>query len=453
MRKACILLICLRTLLPAQTLEQRAQQFLIEMVRLAAVNPPGGETRVARYLEKVAKQYGIECELVGDNPERLNFVARLPGTGARRPLMLMAHSDVVPADAAQWVVPPFDAVQRYGMIYGRGTVDTLGLLAAEMSVLIECKKSGSRLSRDLILLSESDEEAGSTGMQWMIENAFPKIDAEFALNEGGGARTLPSGERVFAIQTAEKVPTRVVLKAHGTAGHGSLPRADNPVVHLSKAVTRLAEADQPVKLSTTTRRYFQTMSDLPGNEWLKPLLSDLDDPSRAQAAAATIRDREPEFAAQLCTTVSPTMLNAGLKINVIPNAATAELDVRRLPSETREEVYERFRKIINDPAVEVLPEQGQTMPSTEPSAMTTDLYRAMERVFRASVPRAVVTPFQVQGATDGSFLRAKGMAVYGVPVFEKMRPGLAHANDERIAVDDLHRGTQLLLKVVREAAQ
>lgn len=454
MRSVCALLLCVYPLTFAQSLEQRALQYLTDMIRLAAVNPPGGETRVARYLEKVAKQHGIDCELLGDNPERLNFVARLPGAGGKRPLLLMAHSDVVPADASQWMAPPFDAVQRYGMIYGRGAVDTLGLLAAELSVLVELKISGKKLARDIILLSESDEEAGSTGMQWMMANAYAKIDAEFALNEGGGFRALASGERIYAIQTAEKVPTRVLLKARGTAGHGSLPRADNPVVHLSRAITRLVEAEQPVRISTTTRRYFQTLAALPGNEWLKQLTSDLEDPARARNAAARIREREPEYAAHLATTISPTMLTAGMKINVIPNLATAEVDVRRLPSETAGEVYERFRRTINDPAVEVEPEASQVMPATEPSSLTTDLYKAMDKVFRASSPKAIVTPFQSQGATDGSFLRAKGMAVYGVPVFERLSgPGLAHANDERIAVDNLHRGARLLLELVHEVAQ
>ncbi len=235
------------------------------------------------------------------------------------------------------------------------------------SVLIGLKRSGARLKRDVILLSESDEEAGSTGIRWMIQNAYSKIDAEFALNEGGAAFDSGSRTRIFQIQTAEKIPTRVVLTAKGTAGHASLPRPDNPVVHLARAITRLADSDQPVKLNTTTLRYFSEIAKLPDYEWLRPLLPKLSDPAAAVSAANRIREHDPELNAMLRTSVSPTMLQAGIKVNVIPNTAVAQIDVRRLPNETREEIEVRFRQTINDPAVEITREPGQEMPATEPS--------------------------------------------------------------------------------------
>ena len=188
---------------------------------------------------------------------------------------------------------------------------------------------------------------------------MPKINAEFAINEGGFAMDVPSGARLFQVQTSEKIPTRAILTAHGTAGHGSLPRPDNPVVRLARAIARVADADQPVRLNTTTRRYFTAISRLNEYSWLAPLLPKLnneqtaDGRGRTRSAAAM-----PELDAQLHTTVSPTMLSAGMKINVIPNTAQAQLDIRRLPNETREEVLARLRRIINDPAVEVAPAPG-----------------------------------------------------------------------------------------------
>ncbi len=365
----------------------------------------------------------------------------------------MAHSDVVPADRAQWTVDPFSAELKGGYIYGRGAQDDKSLLASELAVFIELKRSGTKLHRDVILLSEADEEAGSTGISWLIKNAYRKIDAEFALNEGGAALDTKSGVRVFQIQTAEKVPTRVVLTARGVAGHGSLPRPDNAIVHLARAIERLADADQPVRFSTTTQRYFRAIENLPDYKWLPPLLPKLEDPASSAAAANEIRAKDPELSAMLRTTVSPTMLQAGNKVNVIPNVAEAQIDVRRLPNETREEVERRFRGIINDPAVEISREPGQDMPSTEPSSLTTKLYAAMEQVFRASDPKSVVVPYMSRGATDGSFLRDKGMAVYGVPIF--LREGgesRAHGNDERISPGNLTRGTELLWKIVLAAA-
>jgi acetylornithine deacetylase/succinyl-diaminopimelate desuccinylase-like protein len=455
MRGLFVLLICIWTLTAQETLGDRARRYLVDLVRIDTTNPPGNETKIAEYLRQQAATGGIASELLGPEPTRLNFIARLPAKNrtTARPLLLMAHSDVVPTDRSQWTVPPFSAELRDGYIYGRGTQDDKSLLAAELAVLIELKRRGLNLKRDVILLSEADEEAGSTGISWLVRTAYAKIDAEFAINEGGAALDTKSGMRVYQIQTSEKIPTRVVLTAKGTAGHGSLPRSDNPVVHLARAVTHLADFDQPVKLNTTTRRYFAEIVKLPDYAWLQPLLPKLDDPNASASAANQIREHDHELSAMLRTAVSPTMLSAGSKVNVIPNSAQAQVDVRRLPAETREEIEMRFRQIINDPAVTIAPEPGQDMPSTEPSSLTTVLYRAMQQVFGKAHPHAVVVPYMSRGATDGSYLRQKGMAVYGVPIF--VREGgesRAHGNDERITPENLARGTELLWKIVIAAA-
>ncbi len=436
----------------------RAQRYLVDLIRINTTNPPGHETRAAEYLKRVATANGINAELLGDKPTRLSFVARLPATshGAEspRPLLLIAHSDVVPADRSQWTADPFSAELRGGYIYGRGAQDDKSLLAAELAVLVELKRRGVELKRDVILLSESDEEAGSTGINWLIHNAYAKIDAEFALNEGGVALDVSSGARLYQIQTSEKIPTRVVLTAKGTAGHGSLPRPDNPVVHLARAVTRLADLAQPVQLNTTTRRYFSDLAKLPDYTWLTPLLPRLGNESTAIAAANDVEARDPELNSMLRTSASPTMLNAGLKVNVIPNKATAEIDVRRLPTETRQEIETRFRNAINDPAVTISPSPGQDMPATEPSSLSSALYLAMEKVFHEANPNALVVPYMSRGATDGSYLRQKGMAVYGVPIFTREGgESRAHGNDERISPENLAHGTELLWKIVTAVAQ
>jgi acetylornithine deacetylase/succinyl-diaminopimelate desuccinylase-like protein len=445
------LLLCLLSLPAAAqadpSIGDRARQYLLDLIRLDTTNPPGHETRVAHYLKKVADAEGIPNELLGGDPSRLNFIARLNG-GRERPLLLMAHSDVVPADRSQWSVDPFTAPIRDGYIYGRGAQDDKSLLAAELAVLVELKHRGVAMRRPVILLSEADEEADSSGIQWLIRNAYSKIDAEFAINEGGFSFDSPSGQRVFQIQTSEKIPSRVVLMARGTAGHGSLPRADNPVVHLARALTRIADADQPVRLNTTTRRYFREMAKLPDYRWIGSYLSKLENIGAAIPSANEIRGKDPELDAQLRTTMSPTMLTAGTKINVIPNVAEAQVDIRRLPNETAEEIVTRIKHIINDPAVDVLPAPGQTMPATEPSSLTTPLYLAMEKVFHRASPGGVVIPYMSRGATDGSYLREKGMAVYGAPVFlRENNESRAHGNDERIATRNLSAGAALLFQI------
>ncbi len=435
-----------------ETAADLAARYLPDLIRLDTTNPPGNESRVAKYLKQVCDREGIPAEVLGSDPERLNFVARLHGTGKLRPLLLIAHSDVVPADRTQWSVEPFAAIEKNGYIYGRGAEDDKQLLAAELAVMVDLHRHKIVLDRDIILLSESDEEAGSLGALWMVEHAWAKIDAEFALNEYSYILPTPSGVPVFQIQTAEKVPTRFKMSAHGTAGHGSLPREDNPVEHLARAIYRLSQADEPVQLNATTRAYLAAIGKLPDYAWLAPLVPRLEDPSTASRTADEIRKRDPEINAMLRTTVSATMLSAGTKINVIPNVAEAQLDARRLPTETRDQVFERFRKIIDDPAVTIEATSSQ-QPSTEPSSLTSPLYRAMEKVFVATAPNALVVPFLMRGTTDGAYLRAKGMAVYGVPIFRKDGDLRLHGNDERMSLDNLRSGTDLLRKIVIEAAK
>ncbi len=439
--------------LHAQSLGDLAAGYLRDLIRLDTSNPPGNETRVANYLKGVADREGIPAELVGDDPARLNFIARLKGSGKQRPLLLIAHSDVVPVDRSQWTVDPFAAVEKDGYIYGRGAEDDKNLLAAELAVMVDLARRKVVPDRDVILLSEADEEAGSGGAHWVIEHVYGKIDAEFALNEYSYILPVSGGVSVYQIQTAEKVPTRLKLTARGTAGHGSLPRDDNPVYHLARAIVRLTEAEQPVVLNATTRAYFREVSKLPDYAWVGPLLPRLEDPTTAGAAADAMRKREPEFGAMLRFNVSPTMLAAGMKINVIPNTAEAQLDARRMPGESVDEVFARLRKIVDDPAVTVEPAETGSQPSTEPSSLTSPLYEAMESVFREADRKAVVVPFLMRGTTDGAFLRAKGMAVYGVPIFRKDGELRLHGNDERISVENLRSGTELLEKIVLKVSK
>jgi acetylornithine deacetylase/succinyl-diaminopimelate desuccinylase-like protein len=436
----------------AQTPAELARHFLRDLIRLDTTNPPGNESRAAQYLKRLMDSEGIPAELVGGDPARLNFIARLHGSGAARPLLLMAHSDVVPADPSQWSVAPFAAIEKSGYIYGRGAEDDKSLLAAELAVIIDLHRRRAPLNRDIILLSEADEEAGSLGATWVVAHAWPKIDAEFALNEYSYILPTASGVPVVQIQTAEKIPTRFRLIAHGTAGHGSLPRDDNPVVHLARAIVKLNDAEQPVSLNSTTRAYLTAISGLPDYAWLRPLLPKLEDPSQAIKAAAAIRARDPEINAMLRFTMSPTMLNAGTKINVIPNVAEAQVDGRRLPNESHEEILARVRRIVGDPAITIEPAKSSEQPSTEPSSLTSPLYKAMEQVFREAMPNALVVPFMMRGTTDGAYLRAKGMAVYGVPLFRKDGELRMHGNDERISLENLGSGTDLLRQIVLRVA-
>jgi acetylornithine deacetylase/succinyl-diaminopimelate desuccinylase-like protein len=244
------------------------------------------------------------------------------------------------------------------------------------------------------------------------------------------------------------------LTAKGPAGHGSLPRSDNAVLRLARALVKLADADQPVRLIPTTRRYLRDLSAFPEYDWLMQLLPRLENAATIQAAAGQIRARDPELDAALRTTVTPTMLNAGIKINSIPSTAEAQLDVRRLPNETSDEVLARFRQIVADPAVEIALAPGSQLPATESSSRSSAAYRSLERAIGLVYPRqGAVVAFMSRGATDGSFLRSRGMAVYGVPVFLR-EPGQSreHGNDERISLQNIESGAELLWQMVLETA-
>ncbi len=449
---ACVLAMC-GVAQENRSLGDNARQYLVDLVRLDTSNPPGNETRVAEYLKEVADSQGIPNDLAGEFPRRLNFIARLKGSGKNRPLLLMAHSDVVPVDRSQWTVDPFSAELRNGFIYGRGTWDDKSLLAAELAVMVEIKRRNIKLSRDIILLSESDEEESGAGVQWMLQHSPQKIDAEFALNEGGSILETKDGPKIFQIQTAEKVPLRVLLTAKGTAGHGALPREDNPIVRLSRAVIRVTDAEEPAHLNPVARRYFREISKLPDYAWLAPILPKLDNPATLQAAAAQIRAHEPELDTLLRTTISATVVRAGAKSDTIPSSAEAQLDVRRLPGETRDEVLDRIRQLVNDPAVDVSVAPGPQPPTTEPSPTTTTLYHALERAITRMYPRDVAVPYIARGTTDSSYLRAHGIPVYGVPIFTRETlDNRAHGNDERIAPKNVEDGAGLLWQMILESA-
>lgn len=433
------------------SLSERARRYLTDLIRIDTSNPPGNETRAADYLKQVADVYRIPNESIGPEPQRLNFLARLRSDGPNPPLLLVAHTDVVPAEPSQWTVPPFRADSRGGFIFGRGAIDAKSLLAAHLAVMTELRRRRIPLSRDIILLAEADEEGGSTGMRWLIANAWPKIAAEYALNEGGYIFDTRRG-RIYNVQTAEKIPTRVTLIARGNAGHGSLPRPDNPVIRLARAITRLADFDQPVRLNPITRRYFSELSQLHDFQWLQPLAPRLENGATAIAAANQIRARDPELDAMLRASFSPTLLRAGDRINVIPNAAEAHVDVRRVPQETREEILARCRQIINDPSIDVTLDAGPSMPATPPSDANTPLFRAIERaaVLR---PGDAVLPFMSRGATDSAWLRARGMTVYGAPLFSKEAgDSRAHGNDERISLRNFEEGVEMLWRIVMNIA-
>src|SRR6188474_2565935 len=339
----------------------------------------GRETLVVNYLKQVLEGEGIPTQTFALNPARANLVARVKGNGSRRPLLILAHTDVVGVSREKWPVDPFGAVMKDGYIWGRGSKDDKPVLSANLMAMLMLKRLGIQLDRDVIFLAESGEEADleGVGINYMVREHFAEIDAEFAMTEGGGARI--DGGRVtrVSIGTAEKLPARVRLVARGTAGHGSVPRLDNALMHLGAAVDKVGRWETPMRLNDTTRVYFEKMAAISPPERAS-IYKALLDPKTAADAQKFLREHSPGEYSMLRTSVVPTILKAGVGANVIPSEAEATLDVRALPDEKLDAFYAEMAKVIADPAVAVerLP---QTRPPSPASKLGTEMYRAMER--------------------------------------------------------------------------
>jgi acetylornithine deacetylase/succinyl-diaminopimelate desuccinylase-like protein len=313
------------------------------------------------------------------------------------------------------------------------------------------------LNRDVILLAEAGEEGtSSVGIGFMVNQHWDDIACEYAVTEGGGIISRDGKVRTVEIATTEKVPAGVRLVAHGSAGHGSRPRPDNAVVHLAAAVAKVAANQPRMRLNDTTRTYFERLATISAPEEADRY-NHLTDPSRAPAIEAYFFEHEPGHYSILRTSVVPTILKAGFRSNVIPSDAEATLDVRALPDEDLPKFYDWMRKLINDPTVEVVPTRTGSRPSSPPSRMDTDLFRAFEAVQKEMFPGAVTLPSMLTGATDNAQLRARGVQAYGFgPIVDEREasgPGGAHGDDERLRETSLYKEVEFLWKsVVRVAA-
>ena len=415
----------------------------------------GHETRAVDYLRGVLEQEGIATKTFALDPARANLVARLKGNGSKRPLLLLAHTDVVGVQREKWPVDPFAAVIKDGYVWGRGTKDDKPHLAANLMTMLLLKRMNVPLDRDVIFLAESGEEADTTGVgiNFMVDKHFAEIDAEFAMTEGGGI--VIDGDRVerVAIGTAEKLPARARLVATGTAGHGSAPRLDNALIHLAAAVEKVGRWQTPMRLNETTRNYFTQLAAISPPD-RAAVYKALLDPKTADEAQRTLRERSPGEYSMLRTSVVPTMLKAGVGANVIPSEAEATLDIRALPGENVEAFYGEMAKVIGDPAVKIVP-IPQSRPPSPASRLDTDMFRVMQRAAAKMFPGAAVLPGMSTGASDQAQLRAKGIQSYGIGPGSTEEDTInypAHGDVERLAESSLYPFVQYVWEVVTEIA-
>jgi acetylornithine deacetylase/succinyl-diaminopimelate desuccinylase-like protein len=368
-------------------------------------------------------------------------------------LMLLAHQDTVGVDPSKWSVDAFGAVVREGYIYGRGAIDDKAMLAANLATIVALKRSGARLARDIVFLASADEEqGGSASIKVVIEKYWDKIACAYALNEGGRVMLKDGKVQYVGIQASEKVSYNVIVTATGPSGHGSIPRPDNAVVHLAAAIAKLGTYQVPAEPNTITRRYFEQLAKIEENDTAKWMRA-LEQPERADLAVKHLSEENPMWNSMLRDSITPTMINAGFRNNVIPSQATANLNVRMLPGHSIDELIGQLGKAVNDPQIKfkLAPDPGENAP---PSDLTSSLYKTIERIAPQEFSGAIALPFLSTGATDSASLRLHKVQAYGLNPFPLTDADDArmHGDDERIPVESFRKGVMFLYHVVSDFA-
>ncbi len=442
-----------RYLIDWDAVGEEAATILTELVQIDSSNPPGNETKVAEYLRQALAEEGIDSELYALDPDRANLVARYRGNGSKRPLLIMGHTDVVGVQAENWSEEPFGGLRKDGYIWGRGTLDDKDNVTAGLIVILLLNRLGVEMDRDIIFLAESGEEGTpEVGVTFMVERHWDKIAAEYAIAEGGSMQEVDGHVHVVGIETTEKVPRRARLVATGTAGHGSVPRRDNAVTAIAEAVAKAGNWDTPVSLNETTRAYFARLAEVSeGDAAFR--YANVENPEYQAEISDWFRNNDPYHYSQLRTSVVPTIIDAGFRRNVIPSQAEAMLDIRMLPGEDVAGFYAKLAAVIDNPAVEIVPERIYR-PAAVPSGIDNEMFAVIESVAETLYPRSTTIPIMSTGATDMAQLRARGVQAYGIGparTLEEMNSRFgAHSDDERVAVESLKDMIRFLWYVVME---
>jgi acetylornithine deacetylase/succinyl-diaminopimelate desuccinylase-like protein len=437
--------------------QQLALDIFKELVEINTVTATGDTARAAEAMAARLRAAGFEgpdVQVFTPAPRKGNLVARLRGAGTRKPILLLAHLDVVPADPADWSVEPFKLTERDGYFYGRGTGDDKYMAASFVANLIRYRQEGYRPDRDVIVALETDEEIldrNALGIVWLLKNHRELIEAEFALNEGG-AVGLKAGKPIRnSVQTSEKVSSTYQLEVTSRGGHSALPRKENAIYRLAEGLLRLSKFAFPVKLSETTRAYFERTAELESDQTaadIRSVLSGRPDPASLSLMRLAAN---PAYNAQLRTTCVATMLEGGHAYNALPQLARATVNCRILPGDSPDEVKATLVQVLADDRI-VVRQIGEPVLSAS-SALHGEIMGAIAKLSAEFWPGAPIVPTMSAGATDGSYLRNAGIPTYGhsglAGDVDDMR---AHGKDERVLVSSFFAGQEYLYRLVKMLA-
>jgi acetylornithine deacetylase/succinyl-diaminopimelate desuccinylase-like protein len=429
------------------------------IVRMNTMDPPGGEQPVVDYLRQVLEAEGIPTQtFVLKEANRPNLVARIKGNGRKKPLLLMGHTDTVTVDEKKWTHAPFSADREDGFIYGRGTIDDKDNVVATLMTMLMLKRLNVPLDRDVIALFEAGEEGtSSVGIQFMANQHYDAIDAEFCFAEGGNVTRIAGAAKFASIQTVEKIPRAITVTSHGISGHGSVPLESNALAHLGEAVGKIASWTPPMRINETTAAYFKRLASVSTPEEAKRYLAVLNpDPKVSGPADDYLRKNEPRHWSMLRTSLSPTMITGGYRSNVIPSEGTATIDTRLAPDEDPAKFLELVKQVVNDPGVEVSYGPRDTRPDTPTAKLDSDAFKALEANITKHY-KAITLPTMSTGATDMAFLRRKGMQCYGIGPALDSEDGPkgfgAHSDQERIVESELYKFVRFNWDAVVELAR
>jgi acetylornithine deacetylase/succinyl-diaminopimelate desuccinylase-like protein len=437
-----------QTLTAQQQLAFDTYKELVEINTVTATGDTGQAADATAARLRAAGFSGDDVQVFKPAPRKGNLVARLRGTGIRKPILLLAHLDVVDALPTDWSFDPFKLTEKDGYYYGRGTVDDKFMAATFVTNLIRYKQEGYRPDRDIIVALETDEEIGDVntlGIRWLIKNHRDLIDAEFALNEGGSVG-LKHGKPIRnGVQTSEKVQLFYRLEALNKGGHSSVPSPDNAIYHLAEGLAKLAKFSFPLNLNTTTRRYFERAAELETPQTAADIHAVL--AANPDPAALARLSEDVSYNAQLRTTCVATMLEGGHAFNALPQTARAIVNCRMMPTEKAEDVKATLIRVLGDDRISVV---GPRPVLSPPSALDEDLLSTIEKTSEEFWPGAPVVPVMAAAASDAMYLRNAGIPTYG-------HSGLAgdvddvrtHGKDERVATKSFREGGEYLYRLVK----
>ena len=436
------------------TIQAEALTLFFDYLKLDTTNPPGNESRAAKFFAAICQREGIEHKVFEALPGRATFWARVKGDGSQRPIILLNHTDVVPHDRAYWTTDPFVPVEKDGFIYARGAMDMKGLGTAQFVTLLTLHRSKAKLKRDVIFLATADEEAGGlNGAGWFAQN-HPELlgKAEFLVNEGGGNLADETGKVLsIGVGPSEKTPAWLRLTATGSAGHASLPRPDSAVNRLLRALNKLLDYKPPIQLTLAVEQALQATAPLrPAALRVKfeNLRESLKDPDFIKFI-----ESEPGTNALLRNTISITMLAGSNKVNIIPPAATADIDTRVVPGEKLDRWIGELKSVINDDKIKIEPMLAF---NANASPIDTALVKAVAAVTKRHFADALIAYPVQAGFTDCHFFRELGIHSYGFSPFvaaPRQLGGGVHGNDERLGKQTYLDGVKFFYEVIVQVAQ